>query len=165
MHWYLVHTKPRQEECAQENLERQGYECYLPVFPKEKLRQNHMSVVNGPLFPRYLFIHLGQGHADQSWTPIRSTKGVSRLVSFGMNHAKVPDGLIDHLRSIEAIGQANPERLFTRGDQVRLTDGAFAGIEGVYQMADGERRVMVLIELIGKPVVMKVDVASLQKVM
>lgn len=164
MHWYLVHTKPRQEECAQENLERQGYECYLPVFPKEKLRQNRVYVVNEPLFPRYLFIRLGQGHADQSWTPIRSTKGVSRLVSFGKNPAMVPDGLIDHLRSTEAVVQANPERLFTQGDQVRLTDGAFVGIEGVFQMANGDRRVMVLIELMGKPVVMKVDAASLQKV-
>ena len=165
MHWYLVHTKPRQEVRAQENLERQGYECYLPVFPKEKLRQNRVSIASEPLFLRYLFIRLGQGHADQSWTPIRSTKGVSRLVSFGMNPAKVPDGLIDHLRSTEAIVQANPERLFTTGDQVRLSDGAFVGIDGVYQMADGERRVMVLIELMGKPVVIKVDVASLQKVM
>lgn len=46
-----------------------------------------------------------------------------------------------------------------------MTDGAFVGIEGVFQMANGDRRVMVLIELMGKPVVMKVDAASLQKVM
>ena len=56
MCWYLVHTKPRQGKCAQENLERQGYECYLPVFPKEKLRQSSVVVANEPLFPRYLFI-------------------------------------------------------------------------------------------------------------
>jgi len=165
MHWYLVHTKPRQEKCALENLERQGYECYLPVFPKEKLRQNGVSIANEPLFPRYLFIRLGQGHADQSWTPIRSTKGVSQLVRFGVNPAKAQDALIERLRATEAAVQSNPERLFALGEQVRLTDGAFVGIEGIYQMADGERRVMVLIELMGKPVVMKVDTASLQKVM
>lgn len=165
MHWYLVHTKPRQEKCALENLERRGYECYLPVFPKEKLRQNGVSIANEPLFPRYLFIRLGQGHADQSWTPIRSTKGVSQLVRFGVNPAKAQDALIERLRATEAAVQSNPERLFTLGEQVRLTDGAFVGIEGVYQMADGERRVMVLIELMGKPVVMKVDAVSVQKVM
>ena len=165
LHWYLVHTKPRQEKWAQENLERQGYECYLPVFPKEKLRQSGVDIAHEPLFPRYLFIRLGQGHADQSWTPIRSTKGVSQLVRFGVNPAKVHDGLIDYLRATEDVLQSSPERLFTQGDQVRLTDGAFVGIEGVYHMADGERRVMVLIELMGKPVVMKVDAASLQKVM
>lgn len=164
MHWYLVHTKPRQEKCALENLERQGYECYLPTFPKEKLLQSGVAIADEPLFPRYLFIRLGQGHTDQSWTPIRSTKGVSRLVRFGVNPAKVHDGLIDSLRATEASVQANPEPLFTSGEQVRLTDGAFAGIEGVYRITDGDRRVMVLIELMGKPVVVKVDAASLQKV-
>jgi len=165
MHWYLVHTKPRQEKCAQENLERQGYECYLPFFHKEKLLKNGVAVAQEPLFPRYLFIRLGQGHADKSWTPIRSTKGVSQLVRFGVHPAKVQDALIERLRATEAAVQSNPERLFTPGEQVRLTDGAFVGIEGVYQMADGESRVMVLIELMGKPVVMKVVAASLQKVM
>lgn len=164
MHWYLVHTKPRQEKCALENLERQGYECYLPTFPKEKLLQRGVAIADEPLFPRYLFIRLGQGHTDQSWAPIRSTRGVSRLVRFGVNPAMVHDGLIDSLRATEAAMQANPEPLFTEGEQVRLTDGAFAGIEGVYRMADGDRRVMVLIELMGKPVVVKVDAASLQKV-
>lgn len=164
MHWYLVHTKPRQEKCAQENLVRQGYECYLPTFPKEKLLQSGVAIADEPLFPRYLFIRLGQGHTDQSWAPIRSTRGVSQLVRFGVNPAKVHDGLIDCLRATEAAVQANPERLFTLGEQVRLTDGAFVGIEAVYQMADEERRVLVLIELMGKPVVMRVDAASLQKV-
>ena len=39
MHWYLIHTKPRQELRALENLERQGYECYLPLLPTEKIQE------------------------------------------------------------------------------------------------------------------------------
>jgi transcriptional antiterminator RfaH len=31
MHWYLVHTKPIQEKCALDNLQRQGFKCYLPT--------------------------------------------------------------------------------------------------------------------------------------
>ena len=38
MHWYLIYTKPRQEKVALQNLEQQGYQCYLPLLPKEKLR-------------------------------------------------------------------------------------------------------------------------------
>jgi transcriptional antiterminator RfaH len=44
---------------------------------------------------------------------------------------------------------------------VRLTEAPFAGIEGIYQMADGERRVMVLIEILSKPVAVCVELASL----
>ena len=28
--WYLIYTKPRRERAALENLERQGYQAYLP---------------------------------------------------------------------------------------------------------------------------------------
>ena len=164
LHWYLVHTKPRQETCALENLRRQGYECYLPTLPSEKLRQGSLTVANDPLFPRYLFIRLGQGDSAKSWAPIRSTKGVSRLVSFGSEPARVDDGLIELLRTREASVQIEPERLFKRGERVRLTEVPFAGIEGIYQMTDGERRVMVLIEILSKPVAVRVAPDSLRKV-
>ena len=163
MHWYLVHTKPRQEKCALDNLHRQGYQCYLPTLPSEKLRQGLLTVSDAPLFPRYLFIRLGMGDTAKSWAPIRSTKGVSRLVSFGIEPAQVDDGLIELLRTQEALVQTDPARLFKPGERVRLTEAPFAGIEGIYQMADGERRVMVLIEILSKPVAVRVAPASLRK--
>jgi transcriptional antiterminator RfaH len=163
MHWYLVHTKPRQEKCALDNLLRQGYQCYLPMIPAEKLSQGQIVVAYEPLFPRYLFIRLGQGDSAKSWAPIRSTKGVSRLVSFGIEPARMDDGLIELLRMQEASVQAEPKCLFKPGERVRLTAAPFAGIEGIYQMADGERRVMVLIEILSKPVAVPVAPASLRK--
>lgn len=164
MHWYLVHTKPRQEKCALENLHQQGYQCYLPTLPSEKLCQGLLKVVNEPLFPRYLFIRLGQGESAKSWAPIRWTKGVSRLVSFGVEPAKISDSLVEAIRAQEASVQAEPERLFKSGERIRLTEMPFAGIEGIYQMADGERRVMVLIELLSKQVRVRVAPANLRKV-
>ena len=163
MHWYLVHTKPRQEKCALENLHRQGYQCYLPTHLSEKLHRGVIVIADGPLFPRYLFIRLGQGDSAKSWSPIRSTKGVSRLVSFGIEPARVDDALIELLRTQEASVQTEPERLFKPGERVRLTEVPFAGIEGIYQMADGEGRVMVLIEILSKPVAVRVAPANLRK--
>jgi transcriptional antiterminator RfaH len=163
MHWYLVHTKPRQEQCAMDNLQSQGYQCYLPTIPSEKVRQGLITISDEPLFPRYLFILLGQGDSAKSWAPIRSTKGVSRLVSFGIEPARVDVGLIELLRTQEALVQAKPERLFKPGERVRLTEEPFAYIEGIYQMTDGERRVMVLIEIMSKPVAVRVAPASLCK--
>lgn len=163
MHWYLVHTKPRQEKCALENLQAQGYECYLPTIPSEKLRQGLLTVREEPLFPRYLFIRLSQGYLAKSWAPIRSTKGVSRLVSFGIEPARVDEGLMELLWKQEASVQSEPERLFKPGERVCLTEAPFAGIEGIYQIADGERRVMVLIEILSKPVLVRVAPASVRK--
>lgn len=164
MHWYLIYTKPRQEKCALQNLEQQGYQCYLPLLPKEKLRQGALALSDEPLFPRYLFIKLAQDFMAKSWSPIRSTKGVSRLVRFGAEPARIDDALVDLLRDHEASVLAEPERLFNAGERVQLTEGPFAGIEGIYQMADGDRRVMVLIELMSKKVVVPVTARNLRKV-
>ncbi len=122
-----------------------------------------ITVANEPLFPRYLFIRLGHEDSAKSWAPIRSTKGVSRLVRFGIEPARVDDGLIELLRTQEASVQSEPERLFKPGERVRLTKTPFAGVEGIYQMSDGERRVMVLIEILSKPVAVSVAPASLRK--
>lgn len=164
MHWYLIHTKPRQEKCALDNLQRQGFQCYLPTIPTEKLCRGVLMVTDEPLFPRYLFIRLGHGDSAPNWAPIRSTKGVSRLVTFGEEPAKVADSLVEALRARERLFQAEPERLFKQGERVLLTESPFAGIEGIYQMTDGERRVMVLIELLSKQVRVRIAPASLRKV-
>ena len=163
MSWFLVHCKPRQEKVALQNLERQGYRCYLPTLCTEKLRRGVLCVVEEPLFPRYLFLRLGEQGAARGLAPVRSTKGVSRLVGFGATPVKVEDALIAFLREREAALRQTPERLFMPGDRVRLTDGAFAGIEGVYQMTDGEQRAVVLIDFLSKPVSLRVAPADLRK--
>jgi transcriptional antiterminator RfaH len=164
MHWYLIYTKPRQEKCALQSLEQQGYQCYLPIFPKEKLHQGVLAIGQEPLFPRYVFIRLAQDFMAKSWAPIRSTRGVSRLVRFGAEPARVDDALVDSLRAYEARVLCEPERIFAAGERVQLQQGPFAGLEGIYQMADGQRRVMVMIEFMSKPVVVAVGIGALRKV-
>lgn len=163
MKWYVIHTKPHQEARAEENLARQGYECLLPMLRTEKLRRGKLVVESEPLFPRYLFVRLGTDLGDPSWAPIRSTKGVSKLVRFGDTPGQVAEELIDLLRQRMDAPPA-PERLFAPGERVTIADGPFAGIEGVFQMAEGERRAMVLIDLLGRTTGLGVGVASLRKV-
>jgi len=161
MHWYLVHTKPRQERCALQNLAQQGYECYLPFITVEKLRQGALAVVEEPLFPRYLFIRLDDSTSGKGWGPIRSTRGVSRLVTFGTEPARLDARLVEQIRARE--GSNKPQPLFVPGERVQVIQGPFAGLEAIYQMTEGENRVMVLIELLSKPVRLGLGPAALRK--
>ncbi len=163
MHWYLVHTKPRQEACALQNLEQQGYDCYLPLLASEKLIKGAVTKLAEPLFPRYLFIRLDTSDSAKSWSPIRSTRGVSKLVSFGNQPAKVSDELVDLIRARETSGDITEKRLFNPGESIRVVDGPFSGIEGIFQSIDGTQRVMILIELMSKPVRMAVSPSSIRK--
>lgn len=161
MPWYLVHTKPRQEARALENLQRQHYPCLLPMLRVERIRQRRLAVVEEPLFPRYLFIELSD---EVNWSPIRSTLGVSNLVRFGGAAAKVPPAVVEALRQELAERQRqDPARpLFSPGQKVRITEGPFAGLDAVFDMADGEARAMVLIELLSKQVRLPLEVTQIR---
>jgi len=161
--WYLVYSKPRQELCSLENLERQGFECFLPLISVEKLRRKVIVVVQEPLFPRYLFIRLDASQEGRSWNPIRSTTGVSRLVTFGQMPAKVDDQLVEIIRSTVSDASVR-QRHFEPGELVRINDGPFAGLEAVYQMPDGEARIMVLIDILSKKVSLSIEPPSLSKI-
>ena len=163
LNWYLVHSKPRQEKVALENLQRQAFECYLPVMRLEKLRRGVLTVVEEPLFTRYLFVQLDTDSRARSWAPIHSTRGVARLVRFGNDPARVDDGLIEALREQEAqAGLAR--RLFEAGQKVLVTEGPFAGVEAIFELSDGQARAMVLIELIGRQVSLPIHPAALRAV-
>ncbi len=159
--WYLIHTKPRQEALALTNLSRQGFECYMPMLRLQKIRQRKAALVAEPMFPRYLFIRLDTSGSGQSWSPIRSTLGVNQLVRFGGQPAKVDGQLIDLIRSREQGTHA--QALFSAGDNVTVADGPFAGLEAIYKNTDAESRSMILLNILSKPVAMRIDTASLRK--
>lgn len=146
MQWYVIHTKPRQEQRAWENLQRQGFAAWLPTIEVEKLRRGKLIRVVEPMFSRYLFIQLDK--TQSNWSPIRSTLGVSKLVSFGNVPAVVPDTLIQALQQADG---SRREFLLKEGDAVQFVSGPLQGLEGILQQRDGEQRAMVLIELISQP--------------
>ena len=149
--WWLVHTKPRQEDKALANLRAQGFECYLPLLPVEVLQRGSLKVKDQPLFPRYLFARPSINGAGENWGVIRSTLGVNRLVSFGTQPAKVSESLVLAIQESTAQ-RIEPQAKFNQGDVLQVTQGPFAGIEAIYDMKVAEDRVMVLINLMSQQV-------------
>ncbi len=149
--WYAVWCKPRQEAVAEENLLRQGLHVYLPrIRVRQRLRGQWVDAVE-VLFPRYLFIRIDP--LRRNTAPVRSTRGVVGLVRFGGQPAVVPDEVMDALLQCEdpASGlHQDSRRHFCAGETIKLVEGPFAGMEAVFAEQDGEKRVIVLLELLGK---------------
>ena len=159
--WYLIHSKPRQEEIARENLERQGYSTYLPLLRTPRRRLGRRIIRIEPMFPRYFFIRLDT--ATDNWAPIRSTIGVITLVRFGMTPTPITDELIDMLRQRDDAGgiQDIPLNEFSRGQKVRIEEGPFMGYEGIFLAETGVQRVLVLLDIVGKTAKARIDVTAL----
>jgi transcriptional antiterminator RfaH len=148
--WYLIYTKPQKELVARENLERQGYEIYLPMARLRRRRMGKGMNRIEPLFPRYLFIHLDT--KTDNWSPIRSTLGVSNLVKFGMYPSAVPEALIELLVDRcdeEGIQDITPDE-YKEGEAIRVMEGPMTGLEGVFLAKTSSDRVMVLLDIVGK---------------
>ena len=92
LRWYLIHCKPREDERALENLQRQGFECYRPARLLERRRNGRNCAVSEPLFPNYLFIRLDR--VNDNWYPIRSTRGVIHIVRFNEFPLPVADEIV-----------------------------------------------------------------------
>lgn len=155
--WYLVQSKPRNEARALENLVRQGYETYLPLMEVERLQRGKLLKKMEPLFPRYLFLHLEEG--NDNWGPIRSTMGVAGLVRFGQAYAVVSEEVVAAVRERT---QDIKKSLFESGDSVRVVSGPLLGLEGVFEITDGEQRSFVLLEFMQKQQRVSVSTADLR---
>jgi transcriptional antiterminator RfaH len=152
-HWYVVHTKVRQESVAEEHLARQHIEVYLPRLSVARRRRAKWVDAVEPLFPRYLFVRTD--NTAQGVHPIRSTRGVRDLVRFGDRLACLRDELVQEIRAQESpatrvrhLGGGS----FEPGDRVRAVRGPFNELEGVFLTARGEDRVGILMHLLHRDV-------------
>ncbi|WP_420476661.1 transcription/translation regulatory transformer protein RfaH [Noviherbaspirillum sp. ST9] len=157
--WHLVQTKPKQEFRALENLENQGFRCLLPTLDVERIVSGRRRIATEPLFSRYLFVYLMPDKGG--WTPIRSTRGVSSIVSFGGRFATLPDACV---AALAATPRLPAEPMFRPGERVSIASGPFAGMEGIYEVPDGDIRALVLIDLMNQPQKLNLAVETLRKV-
>jgi transcriptional antiterminator RfaH len=164
MFWYLIQTKPRSENLALENLSNQGYKCYLPMVKVEKVLNKEIEIKKVPLFPRYLFINLDLNFESKSWAPIRSTRGVSNLVRFGQKPAKIHDQLVRHIYSREHLSESKVKPLYQQGQSLKVTNGPFSGFDSIYQSMDSEMRILVLLEFMRKPLLIKLELDQIKLV-
>lgn len=142
--WYVVRCRPRQEARALEHLERQGFVAFAPQCRITRRQGTVRRPVVEPLFPGYAFVRLSPTRGD--WGVLRSTRGVQYLVRFGLNTPRLPQAAIDQLRALDGVDlDRGPPRLAV-GMRVRVSEGPFVGLEGVFTQRDGEARAQVLLD-------------------
>jgi len=156
--WYVIQSKPGQLLKAQAELEQQGFETYLPLIKTEQIKKGKRLEVETPLFPGYLFIYLSKD--ESNWRPIRSTRGVAKLISFGNEPAVVPTAIINTIRA--ELRHTESERQFSKDDRVSIAEGPFKDLQAVFVEYDGEQRAFVLLELLGRWQKMSIELSALK---
>jgi len=147
--WYVVHTNPKQEERANNNLQAWGIET---LYPKLRMRRYNQFTgapiyITPPLFPQYLFAKF---NARNQLSKIWFTRGVHNVVSFGGHPASVDEEIIEIIRArIDENGFVRIEENLKRGDHVVVKAGPLRNLIGIFERElDEKQRIVILLEAI-----------------
>ena len=175
--WHVVMTNIKCEFRAKMGLAARGFPVYLPVEKRIVRHARRKEKRVFPLFRRYLFVAFDI-ERDEWYEPIRSTDGVADLLCYPRLPAtrnadaqwiplRVPDAEIEALRRKETTGEfdyTNPACAFSPGEKVRVAHGALAGFNAIVHATPPNKRVELLLDLLGRKTVVKLDAGEIERV-
>ena len=151
--WIVAHCHANAEFKAEVHLKRQGFDVFLPRYKTTRRHARRVETVIRPLFPRYLFIKFDE--QTTHWRPIRSTVGISHIISAGERPLIAPPWVVEQLRQRQdddGMFSSVPKLRFEKGDAVQITDGAFSDRRGIFDGLNNSQRVAVLLDVMGRQV-------------
>lgn len=160
--WIAVQVKRNAFRQAETGLLRQGFSVFAPKLRRQVRRFGKALTESALLFPGYLFVSIDLAHPN--WRAVTNTPGVSRFITRGLGEpAEVPADLIEGLiaRCAED-GHILPPTDIRPGDRVRLSSGPLSEFIATVERVDEERRVWILLDMLGARREVRVDLADLQ---
>lgn len=161
--WYVVSTKPKQEDLVARVYDIAGIEYFFPKIRIPRDPSTPKDIVVKPLFPGYLFVHSCPD--SEEWSRINYSPGVKHVVTFGGIPPRVPDEVISELyvRTSQLEQPAMPT--FVEGDTVRVLSGPFRGLTALFKGYVSDRgRVRILLDFLRRCVEVETWAYNIEKV-
>jgi transcription antitermination factor NusG len=157
--WYAVWTRSRHEQVVRDQLERKGYEVFLPTIPRWSRWKDRRKKIDWPLFPGYCFARFD----SERRLPVLTCSGVVSIVTFDGDLAQIPEQEIEAIRRVvESDLQYDPCPLIREGELVEVTHGPLKGVVGRLTRKGAHARLILSVDLIGQAVSVEVDAADVK---
>jgi len=181
MMWYVLRVASNKEGQVRKTLERkvtiEGLgdrvgRILVPTLKEKKKKAGVLRVVERKLYPGYVFVEMAcedDGSIPEDvWFLVKETTGVGDFIGSDGKPTSMPDQ--DVVQMLAASQQAEEEPGLSglnihKGDQVKITDGAFESYEGEVDAVDEKRgMVSVIVSIFGRSTPIEVDYWQLEKV-
>lgn len=152
--WFALHTLSGQENKVKtyiekfkkaEELDDYIFEVLLPTEVVSEVKNGKKTTKSRKLYPGYVFIQMrlydeGGKVINKPWYFVKEVAGVIGFVG-GDRPAALKQADVDeiHARIEAANGKEVPKVQYTVGEEVKITDGAFASLTGRIDEIDPER--------------------------
>jgi transcription antitermination factor NusG len=165
--WYIVYCNVKCEARASEGLRKKGFAVYHPTRKEERqVRRTKLKrTVTLSLFPRYIFVEDGDAF---DWHKLRNTDGVESFLASNGAPATVAGHIIEELQLAQDCGlfdkTSSGRPTFTKGQQVKIINGAGDGIFATIERSFPNGTARVLMTMFGGQSYAKVSVDDLRLV-
>lgn len=181
MKWYVLRVASNKEEHVRDGLERkikiEGLEervgrILVPTLKEKRMRGGVLRVVERKLYPGYVFVEMACEEdgsvAENVWFLIKETSGVGDFIGSDGRPTSMPEHDVAQMLAASEKAEEQPGLSglnINKGDQVKITDGAFESYEGEVEAVD-ERRGMVnvIVSIFGRMTPVEVGYWQLEKV-
>lgn len=143
--WFAIQTYPRHEKRISGQLALKRVDHFLPIMSRYSQWSDRRKLVEFPLFPCYLFVHIVP--SPEYRMQILQVAGVIAFVGPGRQPAPIPDNQIEDVRTlIKSKVALDPYPFLKIGQRVRVRGGALDGIEGILLRRNGARRLIMSVD-------------------
>jgi len=181
MKWYVLRVASNKEDQVRDALARkikiEGLEervgrVLVPTLKEKKMRGGVLKVVERRLYPGYVFVEMAcedDGSIPEAvWFLIKETTGVGDFIGSDGKPTSMPDTDVVHMLAASQKAEEQPGLSglnIHKGDQVKITDGAFESYEGEVESVDEKRgMVNVIVSIFSRLTPVEVGYWQLEKV-
>ena len=158
--WYVLYTKPKNENKVFERLLALGIECYCPTQRVLKQWSDRKKWIEEPLFKSYIFVKAPDTNPQK--LSILQTPGVVRFLYWLGKEAEVKQSEIVAIQKFLGDYESVEVISFTTGSTLKIRDGALKGMDGVVDYQT-DKEVVLKIEKLGMSLVAKVSKFHVEK--
>lgn len=180
MNFFVLRVASNKEDQVREKLARkvkiEGLEPHVGriLVPTERVRSMKGGVrkeSDRKLYPGYVFVELELDQdgriPDKVWFTIKETEGVGDFI--GSNGKPTPMSPRDQSKMIEEAekpeGEVTTDIKWTKGDKVRVTNGAFMNFEGeVDDILADKGMIRIITTIFGRPTPLELENWQIERV-
>jgi len=181
MKWYVLRVASNKEEQVRnalerkvkiEGLERRVGRVLVPTLKEKRMKAGVLKIVERKLYPGYVFVEMACEEdgsiAEPVWFLIKETSGVGDFIGSDGKPTSMPEQDVVGMLAASQKAEDQPGLSglnIHKGDQVKITDGAFESYEGEVEFVDEKRgMVSVIVSIFGRSTPVEVGYWQLEKV-
>jgi transcriptional antiterminator NusG len=171
--WYIIHAYSGFERKVRESLQSRVAAYHLedrvgrieiPTEPTTEMRNGKKYTIDRVFLPGYVFVEMALD--NELWHVVKNTPRVTGFLQTGDQPNALSEAEVNAMLNRADVTKEKPKLKlkFTKGEQVRITDGPFNNFNGAVDDVNEDKQTLkVMVSIFGRPTPTEVSFANVEK--